>query len=149
MAYKVDSSDLTVSSLKQIIGLLCYTATGKGGRCVIINESHGLRKDVVRQLLVELERLPKKAAIVFTTTNEGRLLFDDKDDSSPLLSRCVQIRLTSQGLAPLFAKRAKEIAMTENMDGQPIDKYLAPAKKCRNNMRDMLTRIESGELLES
>jgi hypothetical protein len=39
----------------------------KGGRAVIINEAHGLRKDVIRQLLVTLERIPPHVVWVFTS----------------------------------------------------------------------------------
>ncbi len=40
-------------------------------KAVIVNESHGLRKDTIRQLLVLLERLPAHVVFVFTTTTDG------------------------------------------------------------------------------
>jgi hypothetical protein len=59
----------------------------KSGRAFIVNEAHGLRKDVIRQLLVMLERIPPHVVWVFTTTIEGQeSLFEDYDDASPLLS---------------------------------------------------------------
>ena len=38
-----------------------------------------------------LERIPRHVGIVFTTTCEGQdALFEDYDDASPLLSRCLR-----------------------------------------------------------
>ena len=113
----------------------------------MIHEAHGLRKDAVRQLLVTLERLPKHVIFIFTTTFEGQAVFEGLDDSGPLLSRCVEIKLESQGLAKVFAERARQIAQQEGLDGQPMSAYLNLVKECRNNMRAVLTEIESGRML--
>jgi DNA polymerase III gamma/tau subunit len=95
----------------------------KGGRAYVVNEAHGLRKDVIRQLLVLLERIPSHVAIVFTTTVEGQeSLFEDYDDASPLLSRCLRLDLARRDLAKAFAERAKQIAEREGLDGQPIER---------------------------
>ena len=75
-------------------------------------------------------------------------LFDDQIDAHPLLSRCIEIRLTNQGLAQGFAERAKQIAEIEGLDGQPVSAYVALARKHKNNMRAMLQTVESGAMLE-
>ena len=60
MTQEVDASTLTVSALtelerqSQVSGFF----GDKAGRAYIVNEAHGLRKDVIRQLLVTLERIP-------------------------------------------------------------------------------------------
>ncbi len=60
MVQEVDASTLTVSALtdlerqSQVSGFF----GDKRGRAYIVNEAHGLRKDVIRQLLVTLERIP-------------------------------------------------------------------------------------------
>lgn len=125
-----------------------YALGEKNGRAYIINEAHGLRRDSIRQLLVMLERLPSHCVVVFTTTNEGQgKLFDDCDDASPLISRCVEIALSRRELAKAFAQRALEIARAEELDGRPIEDYIKLARKCGNNMRAMLQKIEAGEMI--
>lgn len=147
-----DSADCvgidTLNKIEQT--MYCYGGFGaKSGRAVIINEAHGLRKMIVRKLLGMLERLPSHVVFIFTTTKEGQLsFFDDNIDASPLLSRCIQITLTNQGLAQAFAHRCKYIAQAENLDGKAVDAYVKLARRCGNNCRMMIQEVESGAMLE-
>jgi len=126
-----------------------YGGGERGGRAWIVNEAHGLRKPIIRQLLGILERLPRHCVVIFTTTRDGQeSLCDEQIDAQPLLSRCVQITLTNQGLAPAFAKRAREIASSEGLNGKPESAYPRLVQRCRNNMRAVLQAIEAGEMLE-
>ena len=145
---EVDASSLTPARLADLEQSMHYSAPGKGGRAYLVNESHGLRKDTIRRFLDLLERLPQKTIVIFTTTTEQMGLFEDGLDSHPLLSRCHEIRLTKQGFAPLAARRVREIAQAEGLDGQPESVYLSLANRCKSNMRQMLNEVEKGVMVK-
>ena len=76
---ELDASELTPARLREIEQQMCLYGGGRGGRAFIVNESHGLRRDTIRQLLVLLERLPDHVLWLFTTTRDGQdSLFDDE-----------------------------------------------------------------------
>ena len=114
----------------------------------IVNEAHSMTQGAVDALLTFLESLPRHCVVIFTTTravDEG--LFGDHD-SGPFASRCHCVTLTNQGLAQAFAERAKMIAESEGLDGQPIAAYVKLVQVCKNNFRMVLQRIEAGEMIE-
>ena len=124
-----------------------YGGGGKSGRAFIINEAHGLRRAAMRRLLGILERIPSHVVFIFTTTREGQLvLFEDKTDAAPLMSRCFGIALTTQGLAKIFAAHVRRIATLENLDGKPEQAYYRLAQDCKNNCRAMLQAVETGTM---
>jgi len=143
-----DSADaMNVSEIDRLEQDMCYLAP-KGGRAYIINEAHGLRKPIIRRLLGLLERIPRHVCIVFTTTKMGESsLFEDQIDAHPLLSRCAKIELTNQGLAKVFAEHCRVIATKENLNGKPLQSYIKLAQSCKNNCREMLMAVESGDML--
>jgi len=146
---EVDASALTIAQLKDLETESQLKGFGeKAGRAFIVNEAHGLRKDVIRQLLVTLERIPSHVVWLFTTTSEQQeSLFEELADASPLLSRCIRLSLTSQGLCKQFASRIKAIAMAEGLDGQDLAKYERMMKDENNNFRAGLQRVEAGVMI--
>ena len=147
---ELDAEQLTPARLADIERSLALRGMfGNGGRALIVNEAHGLRRPVVRQFLVMLERLPSHAVVIFTTTTDGQeALFEGIEDAHPLLSRCQYLPLSRRGLADPFAARAKQIAKAEGLDGQPIQRYVQLAQKHRNSLRTMLQEIEAGGMGE-
>lgn len=148
---EVDAESLTPGRVAELERSCASRSLGKGGRCFIVNEAHGLKRSTVRQLLVTLEgdRIPSHVAWIFTTTIDGQEnLFAENEDSHPLLSRCTVIQLSRRDLAKPFAERCREIAVAEGLDGQPIERYVKLLQGCRNNFRAALQAIESGEMVE-
>jgi len=112
----------------------------------IVNEAHRIRADLVTRLLVMLDPVPEHAIYIFTTTSEAQQeLWDRKLDAAPFLSRCVKL-VTSPSRVE-FAKRAREIATVEGLDGRPIGSYYDLARECDGNFRAMLQAVEAGRML--
>lgn len=132
-----DSADqVNATELARLSGTLAYRGMGPtGARVVVVNEAHGLRGPIMRQMLGLLERLPSHVTIIFTTTRDGQALLFDDIDGRPLVDRCTRIPLTTQGLSGPFTERFLTVAAREGFN--------VPASKAR----DLLA--ESGNSLRA
>ena len=112
------------------------------------NEAHALRGAAVRRLLGILEPIPAHVVFLFTTTQRGQKhLFDQQIDAGPLLSRCFPIELTTFGLTEPFARRCREIAVAEGLDGSPLADYVRLVQASQHNFRAMLQAVEAGKMM--
>jgi replication-associated recombination protein RarA len=149
---ELDAQRLTPAKVREIVeSYRCRSLFGSGGKAFIVNEAHGLRRDTIRELLTAVEPsggLPDHIVWVFTTTKAGeQRLFDDDEtgDAAPLLSRCIEVQTVYDDAARVgFAKRAREVAKAEGLDGLPLSVYERAVSQSGGNMRRVLQRIESG-----
>lgn len=151
---ELEAGSITPAKLREIerqYAMRPLPIGGKGGWALIVNECHKLRKDTVTALLDVLERLPEFVTWIFTTTNAGQARFFDDDengDTQPLVSRCQEVRLKSgPDVWAALAKRAKRVAVEAGIDGLDESVYVTALASCKGNLRMLLQRIESGQLV--
>ncbi|MCC6360649.1 MAG: AAA family ATPase [Phycisphaerales bacterium] len=146
---EIDASELTLQSLDDLKQTLAFYGPGKGGRAVIVNEAHGLRRgDVLRQLLTIIDKQPKHVAFIFTMTDSGeQLMLGDIADSGPLMSRCQVIRLAPNGNEREIASALRKIARREGLPVRGEAVYAALALRCRSDMRAIFNAIEADDLM--
>lgn len=144
---EVDATNLTGARIRRlerqshVYGL---NTGDKHGRAYILNESHGLRKDAICQLLTTLERIPQDVVWLFTTTGAGAgSLLDKQVDARPLLSRCIDVPMSRRGLAEALGERLRQIALAEGFHEQPPSAYVRLLHLCRLNMRLALQKLEA------
>jgi hypothetical protein len=147
---RMDAGDLGVPELREIEEESRYYGWGeKGGRAYIIEEAHGLKAGIVRRLKTTLEPVRPHVAWIFTTTQVGEeLLFEGTEEASPLMDRCVKVKLTNQGLAKAGGTYVKAIAEREGLDGQDVAAYERLFKDNKNSFRAVLERVQGGAMRE-
>jgi replication-associated recombination protein RarA len=136
---------LTGPTVRTMAAQSRYMGLGiKTGRVFIVNESQGLKREAIEELLDILEAIPDHVAWIFTTTTEGQeRLFDESIDAHPLLSRCTVVPLTSQGLSKPFAAYLESV---DPLGPRPAKFYSKLIEDCRNNLREALSWLESDAL---
>lgn len=101
-----------VRALEQSGGFLSTRPWGKA-KAIVVNESHGMTPKAVQAWLTLLERLPKWAVVIFTSTESADVF---GNFAGPFSRRCVNISLSNQGLAGPFAARLVELAKREGYE---------------------------------
>lgn len=149
---EIIARDLTVGEYDRITRGHRFSPMMGMGHCVIVNEVHGLSKGIRERLLGQLDPVQANVCWIFTTTNVAQAsLFEDDDngDNAALLSRCTVIKLADDKASRLaLATRAKQLAMRDGMDGQPLEVYQAALTARSGNMRALLGDVESGRITE-
>ena len=143
---ELDGEACSVDAVRKGDDLMRFSTLSGRFRAWIVNEAQAMTGRAVQAWLTVLDRLPPRVLVIFTTTEDSADLFGQYD--GPFRSRCKTVAFTNQGLAQPFAERARSIAQSQGLDGQPIDSYLRLVQRCRNNMRALLQEIESGAMLD-
>lgn len=151
-----NASEITMERIRDIAQGFDYgTFSGKPNH-VIFNEFQNLKKPVADFMLDWLERLARRSGGLVMLTSmvpvESRsakqeCLFEGWSEPlrRALISRCCPIKLNTQGTAPQYAARAKEIAMLEGLDGKPESVYLNFLNnECEGNFRRLLEYVQNG-----
>ena len=143
---ELDGEACTVDAVRKACETMQYSTLSGGFRVWIVNEAQAMTAKAVQAWLTALDPLPRRVIVIFTTTEDSADLFGNFD--GPFRSRCKTIAFTNQGLAQVFAERARQIALAENMDGKPEAAYVRLVQRCKNNLRMALNEIEAGEMLD-
>lgn len=147
-AWNYEEIDGQHCSLEVVRGLdaqaVCASLFSDVWRVFVVNEAHRMKHDAAAAWLTLLERLPYRWLVVFTTMHaDAPTLF--KLTGKALVDRCIHLRLSSQGLAPVFARLGRAIARREGLNGQSLKTYENALRRggVRNSMRALLQRIQA------
>jgi replication-associated recombination protein RarA len=143
---ELDGEACAVDAVRKAADTMDYSTLSGGFRVWIVNEAQAMTAKAIQAWLTVLDPVPARTIVIFTTTEDSADLFGQFD--GPFRSRCKTIAFTNQGLAQVFAERARQIAVSEGMDGKSEASYVRLVQRCKNNMRMVLNEIEAGDMLD-
>jgi DNA polymerase III gamma/tau subunit len=156
---EVNAQDVTLSDVRDMEMTWHQTALAKPGeptgRAYLFNEAHLLRRAVISRLLTTLEAIPRHVAVVFTTTTEGQdKLWEEFDDTLPLLSRCLRLDLSRRDLCRPFAevvvRNCRAAGLLNGMtDAHYVKRAESFLKANKNNCRALYQAAEAGYLTDA
>ena len=138
---EIDAADLSLDQIREWEELCRRPPIGCQGWAFIVNEAHNLRAASIERLLTTLEKpvVVKHSFWVFTTSE--KLLF-----GVPFGSRVDEFTMSQdENVTLAFALRLRTIAQQENLDGRPIEEYVALVRRHHHNLRECLRVIGRGE----
>lgn len=148
---EIDALDLSLDVIREYQRKCQGRPLFGTGYAFIVNEFHGMSNAAVSRMQTVLEDrgVQKNSTWCFTTTNDGQeRLFGSKHDALPFLSRAIDIKLElTDDTIYEMATRVREIATTEDVNGRPVDDYIALMHQCKGNMRAALQQVSSGAML--
>lgn len=138
---EIDAADLSLDQIREWEDMCRRPPIGCDGWAFIVNEAHMLRPASIERLLTTLEKpvVVKHSFWIFTTSE--KLLF-----GVPFGSRVDAFTMAQdENVTLAFALRLRTIAVQENLDGQPLDKYVELVRRHHHNLRECLRVIGRGE----
>lgn len=140
---EMDGADVNAEFLRDTERSIWHKPLDSPGWCIVVNEAHGMRPQIVTSLnsLLEKGHVLKNSTWVFTTTCDGQLKIEGMEDSSAFISRCVHLELSRRGLCEAFAVRMMEVANSEGI-AVTLEWCTRTLKNCRNNLRAGLQSLE-------
>ena len=121
-----------------------------GWRVWLVNEDQQVTPNARRALKTVLEGLPVRRLLLFTSTKgrESGLFGNmDEDEARQLWSRVKFFDLDDgEEWLAAAAARTLSVSRAEGLNGQPLAVYLALARECKGNLREMLQCVEMRRL---
>lgn len=139
-------ADVCIESVRDLEYSFCLSSWGKSGwKAAIVDEAHAMSPKAVQGWLTLLEPLRERRIVIFTTTEPiAKDLFGNF--TGPFASRCHVFQMEPDENA--LAARAMRIALEEKLvesHQNDIEMYVELMRKCKNNLREAIQALESGQ----
>ena len=147
---EIDATGLTANDIERLLERTSGRPLTGGGWTIIVNEIQGMSRGTMTKLLTALECGREGLLWIFTTTADKMEDLQAKfpDDWPMFYGRCNHLPLSQRMGVDIVASYVRTIAQAEGLDGKPLKAYERLVNECRGSIRECLTRIESGAMLD-